>query len=88
MSFVAGKRRRGERMMRSTARDDERDEIMRMIFKRPGFAAEVARHVGVTHQNVSQWNRVPPHYVLDLVELLKMTPEQIRPDVFGKRRKA
>jgi hypothetical protein len=81
------KRRRGEPVTRNTSRDDERDAVMRMIFERPGFAAEIARHLETTHQNVSQWNRVPAHHVIDVAPLLKMTPEQIRPDIFGKRRR-
>ena len=71
-------------MERSDARDADRDEVMRLIFSRPGFAAEVARALGVTHQNVSAWNRVPPHHVLKVSAMLDMTPTQIRPDIFGE----
>jgi DNA-binding transcriptional regulator YdaS (Cro superfamily) len=53
-----------------------------MIFAKPGFAADVARHLGVTHQNVSAWKRVPAHHVQKLAPLIEMTPEQIRPDIF------
>ncbi len=71
----------------ATTRDVQRDAIMKMIFSRAGFAAEVARHLDVTHQNVSGWNRVPPHHVVSIAELLGMTPAQVRPDIFGRRRK-
>lgn len=83
MHFVSHKRIRGEKMARSDARDDQRDEVMRLIFSRPGFAADVARTLGVTHQNVSAWNKVPPHHVLKVAAMLEMTPAQIRPDIFG-----
>jgi DNA-binding transcriptional regulator YdaS (Cro superfamily) len=63
-----------------------RDEVMQMIYSRAGFAAAVAKHLGVSPQTISAWRRVPAHHVLDLAPLLEMTPEQIRPDVFGKRR--
>jgi hypothetical protein len=67
---------------RTKARNRERDKVMRQIFSEPGYAAVVARHLGVTHQNVSQWNQVPPHHVHAVAELLKKQPYQIRPDIF------
>jgi len=70
-----------------TSRDIQRDAIMKMIFDRPGFAMVIAKHIGTTHQNVSSWKRVPPHHVLEVASLLNMTPEQVRPDVFGKRKR-
>ena len=76
---------RGRRASRN--RNKERDAVMRMIFARHGFATEIARQLGMTHQNISAWNRVPPQHVQTLAELLDMTPEQIRPDIFGKRRR-
>ena len=83
----SSKRRRGWKLMRTTNRDDQRDHVMRKIFEEPGFAAEVARALEVTHQNVSGWNRVPAHHVIEVAELLGMTPEEIRPDIFGKKPK-
>ena len=83
-SDVPHKRKRGETATRSNARDLQRDPVMRKVFARPGFAMEIAKHLGVTHQNVSAWRRVPPTHVLALAPLLGMTPEQIRPDIFGR----
>ena len=79
---------RGKIMRRSSPRRDaQRDHVMRMIFSKPGFASVIARHLKVTHQNVAAWNKVPPHHVMDLAPLIEMAPEQIRPDIFGVRRK-
>lgn len=86
-NVVPHKRRRGEPMTRNTSRDDERDAVMRMVFSKPGFAAEIARHLETTHQNVSQWNHVPAHHVIEIAPLLGMSPEQIRPDIFRKRKR-
>jgi lambda repressor-like predicted transcriptional regulator len=80
------KRKKGETMSRSTNRDDHRDDIMKLVFSRPGFAADVARALGVSHQNVSAWNRVPPHHVMKMAALLDMPPEKIRPDIFSRAR--
>jgi hypothetical protein len=81
---VTPRKRRGEKL---TGRDAQRDDVMKLIFARPGFAADVARALDVTHQNVSGWNRVPAHHVIDVAIMLEMTPEQIRPDIFGRSRK-
>jgi hypothetical protein len=79
---------RGEIMRRSSPRRDaERDPIMRMIFSKPGFASVIARHLGVTPQNVASWNSVPPHHVRKIAPLIEMKPQQIRPDIFGSGRK-
>jgi len=51
-----------------------------------GYAA-TARHYGLHRSAVQQWstNGVPPHRVRMLCRLVdhKVTPEQIRPDIFG-----
>lgn len=72
--------------MKRPDRSQHRDEIMQMIYARAGYAAAVAKHVGVSPQTISAWRRVPAHHVLDIAPLLELTPEEIRPDVFGKRR--
>jgi hypothetical protein len=73
-------------LKRPEQRGLHRDEIMQLIYSRAGYAAAVAKHLDVSPQTISAWRRVPAHHVLDLAPLLEMTPEQIRPDVFGKRR--
>lgn len=79
---------RGEIMRRSSPRRDaERDEIMRFIFSKPGFAGVIAKALGVSPQSVSAWNKIPAIYAMDVAELLEKTPEEIRPDVFKKRRR-
>ena len=79
---------RGEIMRRSSPRRDaERDDIMRFIFSKPGFAKVIADALGVSPQSVSAWNKVPAQFVLDIAPLIQKTPEQIRPDVFSSKRK-
>jgi hypothetical protein len=68
-----------------SARDEQRDDVMKGIFAKAGFAMEIAKHLGVTHQNVSAWRKVPAHHVLELTKILKMSPKQIRPDVFQRK---
>lgn len=88
IDVVARRFMRGEIMRRSSpSRDAKRDEIMRLIYSKPGFANVIAQHLGIRQQSISAWNRVPAQFVLDVAPLLEKTPEQIRPDVFGKRRR-
>jgi hypothetical protein len=88
VNVVPRKRKRTEPATpRSTLRDERRDAVMRMVFSKNGFAADIARHLETTHQNVSQWNRVPAHHVTEVADLLNMTPEQIRPDIFKRKRR-
>jgi hypothetical protein len=87
-NVAAKKFMRGEIMRRSSPRRDaERDAVMKMIFSKPGFASVIARHLDVSHQNVAAWNKVPAHHVLDIAPLIEMSPEEIRPDIFVRRRK-
>jgi hypothetical protein len=76
----------------SPRRDAQRDHVMKLIFSKPGLAAVIARHIGCTHANVAAWNRVPPHQVMKIAPLIEMSPEEIRPDIFGggskRKRKA
>ena len=85
INFVA--RKRGETKNRSKNRDVERDVVMRKVFAEPGFAMRIAEHLGLTHQNISAWKRVPPHHVMKVAPLLELTPEEIRPDNFGDKRR-
>jgi len=75
------------RRKRTEGRDAKRDEVMRMVFARPGFAMVIAKKLGLSHQAVSAWTKVPPHHVIELAPLLKLSPEAIRPDIFKRRRK-
>jgi hypothetical protein len=88
INVVAKRFMRGEIMRRSSpTRDAQRDEIMRMIYSKPGFSRVLAKHLGVTPSSMSAWNRVPARFVLDIAPLIEMTPEQIRPDVFSRTRR-
>lgn len=81
---LAQKFMRGEIMRRSSRRRDaQRDHVMKMIFSKPGFAGVIAQHVGLTHQAIAAWDQIPPKYVKQIAPLIEMSPEEIRPDIFG-----
>jgi len=62
-----------------------RDAVMRRAVAE-GLARAIASEVGLTYQAVQQWKRVPAKHVMPLVSLLKLSPEEIRPDVFKIKR--
>jgi hypothetical protein len=57
---------------------------VRKILDTWGLRAQIADACGIRHQAISQWKRVPPHWVHVVAKVLDMTPEQIRPDIFRK----
>jgi len=69
----------------SRRRNARRDVATRLIFAQPGLGMVIAKRLGLTHQAVSAWNRVPARHVMDLLDLLNLTPEQIRPDVWTRK---
>jgi len=66
---------------------DHRDPVMRRIYLQRGLALQIAEKLGISYQAVQKWKRVPPEHVMTLAPILKMTPEQIRPDIFKPRKR-
>jgi hypothetical protein len=60
----------------------DRDEVCHYINWKRGMSAKVAIACGVTRQNVYQWKRVPAIHVVTVAQILDITPNQIRPDIF------
>ena len=61
--------------------------MFRTELKEAGWTQlRLARKCGVTQAAVSYWlqRRVPPEHVLTVSEITGLTPNQLRPDVFGK----
>lgn len=52
-----------------------------------GLSVRVAEACGTTRSAVYQWKRVPVEQVHAVAEVLDLTPEQIRPDIFKARRR-
>jgi pyruvate kinase len=53
-----------------------------------GLSVRVAEACGIERAAVYQWDKVPIERVHDVAKVIGMTPEQIRPDIFKRRRKA
>ena len=63
----------------------ERDEVCHYIHWKRGLSGTIARACGIQRQSVYQWKRVPPIHATTVARILKLTPNQVRPDVFRDR---
>jgi lambda repressor-like predicted transcriptional regulator len=61
------------------------DKIIQQILAERGMAVRVAKACGIDRAAVYQWQRVPVARVHEVAELLDMSPEEIRPDIFRKK---
>ena len=62
------------------------DKTIERIRSERGLAVRVAEACGIDRAAVYQWERVPIARVHEVAEVLRMQPEQIRPDIFRKAR--
>jgi hypothetical protein len=65
------------------------DKAIQKIRNTRGLSVKVAQACGggITRMAVYQWTRVPIERVHDVAEVIGMTPEQIRPDIFKPKRR-
>jgi len=72
-------------MMAKRATPIETDKIVIKILSTWGLRSKIADACGIRPQNINQWKRVPAHWVHNVSEIMNLTPEQIRPDIFRKK---
>jgi len=58
------------------------DTICATIKETRGLPARIAAACGIRRQAVYQWERVPVERVRVVAKLMKISPKQIRPDIF------
>jgi len=66
----------------------EPDKICARIHATRGLSAEIARQCGIHRSAVYQWKRVPPQWVHTVADLIEMSPERIRPDIFKPKKRS
>ena len=64
----------------------EPDKICVRIHATRGLSAKIARALGTHRSAVYQWKRVPAERVQLVADIMGLTPEQIRPDIFKSRK--
>ena len=60
----------------------EPDRICARIHATRGLSAKIARACGTHRSAIYQWKRVPAERVQLVADIMGLTPEQIRPDIF------
>jgi DNA-binding transcriptional regulator YdaS (Cro superfamily) len=60
-------------------------DIVKSVVEAAGGSSNLARHLGIKPQAISQWRRVPVNRVLEVEKLIegKYTRYEIRPDIYG-----
>lgn len=53
---------------------------IKQIISKCGGGSRVARRLGVSKQAISQWKKVPKHFVRSVALMARCKPEEIRPD--------
>ena len=51
-----------------------------------GLSVKIAKACGIERAAVYQWKRVPVERVHEVAAVIGQTPEQIRPDIFRRRK--
>lgn len=64
------------------------DRAIKKIRAERGLAVRVAEACGIKRTAVYQWQKVPIERVHIVARLIKLTPEQIRPDIFRPKRRS
>lgn len=58
------------------------------IIRRAGGPAKLGRALGKDHSTIAKWTQVPAQHARAVAEAAGMSPEQVRPDVFGPANEA
>jgi DNA-binding transcriptional regulator YdaS (Cro superfamily) len=59
------------------------DKALREAIRAAGGARALARALGIAHQAISKWERVPPLRALEVERLTGISRHRLRPDVYG-----
>jgi DNA-binding transcriptional regulator YdaS (Cro superfamily) len=59
-----------------------RDEGLEAAIARVGSIGRLARLLGLAQPTVSAWRRVPPHRVIEIERLTRVSRRLLRPDLY------
>ncbi len=58
-------------------------KIVEQAAEKAGGIVELSRQLGIKHNSMYCWNRVPAEHVLKIENITGVSRHEIRPDVFG-----
>ncbi len=59
-------------------------DIVERAAEKAGGVVSLARELGIKHNALYSWNRVPAERVLDIERITGISRHEQRPDIFGK----
>ena len=59
--------------------------IVERAAEKAGGVVALARELGIKHNALYSWNRVPAERVLDIERITGISRHEQRPDIFGER---
>ena len=62
-------------------------KIVEKAAEMSGGIVELSRQLGIKHNSMYCWNRVPAEHVLKIERITGVSRHDIRPDVFGEAKK-
>ncbi|AEG52542.1 transcriptional regulator [Sinorhizobium meliloti] len=63
-------------------------KIVETAAEKAGGIVSLARELGIKHNALYSWNRVPAEHVLKFERITGVSRHKIRPDVFGEQPEA
>jgi pyruvate kinase len=76
------------RRVNTRANHARTDPVLRLVRRKKGTAARIARDLGISRPAVWRWRRVPAEHVMRLESLLNIPRHRIRPDIYPPAREA
>jgi DNA-binding transcriptional regulator YdaS (Cro superfamily) len=61
-----------------------KNPVLRAIRDNPGLATKIGEACGIGRSAVWMWRTVPPHHVLAVAKFMKLSPHDIRPDLYPR----
>ena len=61
------------------------DDMLKEVIRIAGGVVPLARKLGLCHQGVYKWKRIPVHHVFAIEELTGIEREYLRPDIYRPR---
>lgn len=59
------------------------ETVLHRAIKNSGGVTKLARALGISHQAVMKWRRLPAERVLDVERISKISRHDLRPDIYG-----
>lgn len=65
-------------------RSHEMDEGLRLAVEAAGGLRALARLLGISHNSIVKWNRIPADRVVEIEKLTGVARERLRPDLYRR----